>query len=160
MPEHPKHKKKKKLTRQEWKERYGSDTSYFADFLNKIETSSNKSIRTIILEEAKAVGVDPNFLYSTLMAEGLDDYLVRQSDFVEKEFPVDGFMHLGLDTIGNVKEQLFKKGYLNRKEYGEQTKERREVNEKIEEVQTARFRNLNYGVKATAAFIRNSNDFL
>lgn len=172
-----------KENRAAWKERYGSDTLYFNEYLNKIDPTTGKPLKDIINSIAKKQNLDPNFLFSTLMTEGLEtfpfqdkidseyqNYLkeghakpLSKSEFKNEFYgngSVIGANYFGLDTIGNVKGELFKKGYLNPEEFKRNAKITPFVNEKNESMESADFHNLSSGIDAAAAFIRHSNDQL
>jgi hypothetical protein len=70
-----------------------------------------KDLRTRINDEplfdtvnraAKQTGLDPAFLFSAIQEEGFDLFTkdARQGK-ISGDYPVSGFMHLGLDTFGN-----------------------------------------------------------
>jgi len=172
--------KSTKENRQAWKERYGSDTMYFNNYLNKKDYNSKKDLRTIISEAAQSQGVDPNYLFSTLMTEGLDTYefsdtidkgykeyvaegnsdTMTKDDYAKIYTRVVGVNHLGLDTLGDVKDSLIKDGYLDKEFFKKGVNLSGFVNEKNEDTISGNFDNLSKATKASAAFIKRENDNL
>lgn len=152
--------KKKKISREEWKKKYGSDTHYYTHNLNKVDLTTGKTVSQIIQEVSKKYKIDPSFLASTLMTEGLDRYDIyneKSNPFKREDYnshPVSGMKHLGLDTIGNRKAELIRKGLVSKEEYEREVLEVNTLNEKNEKVTSADFSDLQAGVKYVAAFIK------
>jgi hypothetical protein len=160
-----KEKDRKNLTRSEWKKKYGTDTHYYTNNLDKVDLTTGKTVRQLINEASKKHSIDPAFLASTLFSEGLDRYRVFEDKYGSKreqynEFVVSGMKHLGLDTIGNRKDELFKKGYIDPEEYGKHAYEIETKNEKNQKVISADFKSLDIAIDYVAAFQRNENDIL
>jgi len=143
-----------------WKDRYGSDTHYFRGYLDKADPATGRKVKDIISDVSKKTGVDPNLLYTTAMAEGLDNYNFEPypSGYVN-EYPVSGIGHLGLDTIFDKKDALIKGGYL-KPEYFDEIRAKDFNNEKSEDVTSADFKDLDQGLEGVAAFLNHSNDRL
>lgn len=155
-----------KDSREQWKERYNSDTAYFLDYLDKKDLSTGKTLKEIITNASKDLDIDPTFLMSTALAEGLDRYQFfetgdKAKDSARKmklaENKIDGHLTLGLDTIGNKESQLRKGGYL-REDLKFKVKDF--VNEKNETVKTANFENLEDAVYVMAGLARKEYDDL
>lgn len=173
--------------RKVWKERYNSDTAYFLNYLEKVAVGTNRPLKEIILEYSKKHNISPNVLYTTALAEGLDTYkfkkdlnskynnylqdpsaytgddkILGKQDFIKKFFNtnVSGYQHLGLDTIGDVKDKLISGNYLSEDFFNNKTSIESRTNEKGESIKTSNFNNLNDGINALAAFLKFNNDKL
>jgi hypothetical protein len=158
--------KKKNITREEWKKKYGSDTHYYTHNLDKVDITTGKTLRQLIEDASKKHSIDPAVLAATLFSEGLDHYDMfkeKSNPFTREDYnshPVSGMRFLGLDTIGNRKNELIKKGYVDPKEYNKNVLEIKTKNEKGEDVISVDIENLGYGIDLTAGFLKNEGDKL
>jgi len=155
---------KKDLTRAEWKAKYGSDTWYYTHNLDKVDITTGKTIRKLIEDASKEYNINPSTIASTLFSEGLDTYdkFDEKGNPYSKEsygkYPVSGFMSLGLDTIGNRKQELFRKGLISKEEYNKNVEEVEITNEKGRNIKSGNFANLGIGIKYVGAFLRMEGD--
>lgn len=92
-------------------------------------------------------------LYSSLMEEGGNDYTLDRKSYI------DGFESFGLDTIYERSDSLIKAGYLP-KDFKSNMKLNRNTNEKLQDVKSANFKNLQDVITAKNAIMNYSTDYV
>jgi hypothetical protein len=121
--------------------------------------NDNKPVYEIVKNAANLTGVDPSLLFSSAFQEGMNqavnDQFTGRFSTDDPKYPVNGFMHYGLDTFGEKYERLKKYlpvGFDFQESYG--------YNEKGEDVETGNFKNNTDALIAKGAMIRDEMDFI
>lgn len=110
---------------QAFRDKYGKELlTGYGDIplrINEKPAYSNSTAKSMILNAAKAAGVDPSLLYTSAMVEGFSGLYpgARKSlgsqgvGFTgDREYPVSANWHYGLDSLEGYLPSLIKKGYL------------------------------------------------
>lgn len=149
------------------KKKYNIDDEIPAVLNATSQFDEDTTFKDIVKNVAKNTGVDPKFLFSSSLQEGLNKAALKPDEISEaykaastkdksmNDYPVDGFYNYGLDRFGEMAPELVKKGYLpkdfNYKSY-------KGKNEKNEDITTAAFHNNTDALTAKAAVIKNEKD--
>ena len=127
-----------------------------------VDDGREKPVVTIVEEVAKATGLVPSFLGTIAIGEGLGLWIDRNYDpvpphLVRVDAPIDGFNNLGVDHFSADFARTRK--YLpNDFNEGDEFTTRRSVNEKMQVVSSAVFKNLKSGIQALGATLRLRRD--
>ena len=124
---------------------------------------NNESATDVVKRVAAKMGVNQSLLFSSAWQEGLNKAALQPDNVsagyneakVPGEYPVDGFLNYGLDTIGDRYKQLMKylpEGFEKNLFFYKTT------NEKNEPVTTAAFKNNEDAITAKAAFMKLEGD--
>lgn len=128
-------------------------------WLGYLQPPSGDSVAAAVLAANEATGnrLDPAWLYTVAIGEGLNGYLDAKNAGEKPE--LDGFQYLGTDTFGTRAAQLRAQGYLPKdfvagKDYGTEGN----LNEHGEKVLSGTFKTLPGGLTALAAMLLKSQD--
>lgn len=167
---------KKPLTDKELRAKYKTNPYFkgretWATDLDKEFAPTKEKVKDSLYAAAKLSGISPSLLYSSSMEEGMglgihkpDNVSEAYAMWAEKDkdaskYPVDGFYNYGLDTFGNIYEDLLKKGYLP-EGFDKKFKVFEAINEKNESVKPAAFISNADALTAKAAMIKDVSNQL
>lgn len=122
------------------------------NYLSYID-SPKESALVEAVQKYSSEEVSPEFLYSVMMGEGLNQYFDQGGSRAERgEARVSGYHHIGLDQFGSDVERLKTAGYL-RNDFDGYTLDPRPENDALvpHPVLSANFKDLPHAVEATAA---------
>jgi hypothetical protein len=145
-------------------------TKEMKELANRKLGIDNKTPIELSASAAQRVGINPAFLFSSAMQEGMNKAIAKpdmQSDaYLDlyesgkldgNTFPVDGFYNYGLDTFADRADKLIEKGYLP-KDFKSQFAPFQAKNEQGGLVNTAAFRNHESALMAKAAILKDIQD--
>ena len=123
----------------------------------------NQPASDIVKKVAGKMGINPSLLMSSAWQEGMNKSALRPDDVsqgyndakVSGDFPVDGYLNYGIDTIGDKYEKL--KKYLPAG-FEKQMQTYKTTNEKGENITTAAFKNNESALTAKAAMMKGEMD--
>jgi len=125
---------------------------------------NNEMPTNITKRVASKMGIKPGLLFSSAWQEGMNKAAISPDDISQgyldnagelEDYPVDGFLNYGVDTIGDRWEQL--KKYLP-EGFDKQMKFYKTINEKDEPITTAAFKTNEDALMAKAAFMKYEMD--
>jgi len=124
---------------------------------------NNETPANITKRVAQKMGVNPSLLFSSAWQEGMNKAAISPDDVsmgyneakITDEFPVDGFVNYGVDTIGDKWDKL--KGYLPQG-FENKLKFYKTTNEKSEPITTAAFKTNEDALMAKAAMMKYEAD--
>jgi hypothetical protein len=153
---------------QEWTKKYGPMMQGRGDTplrINEIPNTANDRLtaKQASTNAAKKLGLDPALFYASSMEEGMSGIFKHEgsterfNNTADENFPVNGFLSMGLDTFAGNYDNLAKKGYLPAG-FDKKFHRTEMVNEKGDTTHSADFRSVEDALHAKAAMIRSSQD--
>lgn len=154
---------------QSWTQKYGplmqgrGDTPLRA---NEVPNTAfdQLPVKTSSANAAKRLGLDPALFYASSMEEGLSGLFKKGyegegyfNNSGDENFPLSGFLSMGLDTFAGNFKNLVKKGYLP-SEFEKKFHRTSMTNEKGEATESADFRSAEDALQAKAAMMKDSED--
>lgn len=152
--------------RNELHKKYGERLSGREDlpeYLSDTYENEEKPVKDIITQSAQKSGLRPSLFYASSMEEGMRGLFPTAKNKMQidhsgdDQFPISGFVSLGLDNFADRFPELEKKGYLSA-DFVKNFKKSPEVNEKKEKINSANFKDLSSAVQAKAAMVKLSQD--
>lgn len=134
------------------------------NLLNSRLPIDNKTALEILKTVSAKTGVDMPFLAANALQEGMGN-VIRKGNMPHEDFmltagdneahPISGYSYYGLDTFGDMANELKSKGYIpSNMDYEEFDIQ----NEKGDRVKSANFKNNEDALTAKAGFIKNVRD--
>jgi hypothetical protein len=154
---------------QSWTQKYGPLMQGRGDTPLRVNEVPNTAFDRLPVKQssanaAKRLGLDPALFYASSMEEGLSGLFKKGyegegyfNNSGDENFPLSGFLSMGLDTFAGNYKELVKKGYLPA-DFEKKFHRTSMTNEKGEATQSADFRSAEDALQAKAAMMKFSED--